>query len=1091
MSLQLIYGRSGSGKTKECFTAAKKLLGAGGKVLFLCPEHISLLAEKEIAADEELFGAESLSFGRLAARVFSKTGPVTADFVDTCTKTMMIKRLLLQNGKKLSVLASCSGDGGFAKSLFDTINTLKSACITPENLRTAAEKAEKTADKLKLCDIALIYEKYNGQFTGTVYDSADSLSLVCEKIEKFRLFSGYTVFADGFNGFSKAQYNVLRVLAKTADKLVVTCPADDLADADSRLFFRGVSMADILFTMAHENGIEVLPNIYLDKCRRPAENPELLHLEKNLFSYPAKQYEDKTENITLYTACSYEGEAELAARTVYEMCRGGNYRYRDFAVVCRKPEIYNSVIKKVFGDYNIPVYTNEKINIVKNPFVHEFLSAFDVITGRFSANSVIRWVKADFHGENTEDIYLLENYITASGSSEKMWRGELKYNGGLGERDFDAVKQCSKRVFKEILRFADNLKGRKTFKSVTAALKQLLDGCGCEEYIINRSASLDAQTAQMFVLAYNGLIDTVNKMCGIFGAAPVTTEKYLEILLSGLSGCDIGQIPQTADSVTVSEPDLFKEEKKVIFVLGANDGVLPKGYLNEGLLSDSDKKLMSDCGFDAPDTSIIKHRAENYLMYSVFTMPSDKLFITYSDADFDGNTLEPSRIIPRILSVFKNCTHIKQVYEKRSALALADAVIPAFNRLTAGKFGANSETAEEWFLKKRPEMYEIIRRAESFDNNPGRLREDIVRGLYGAVPQYSISKAEQFNRCAYSYFLSYGLRAKPRLENKVNPADTGTIMHEIIERFVTENKDNFKNISDAECEKQAAEITAEVMRGYLSDSYFESSAGKIMQKKISRLMKGLLKNIAEYYRKSGFVLYGCEVDFGGENAAFEPIEITLENGVKVLLTGKIDRVDILKANDKYFVNVVDYKSSDKTIDYGQALFGLQLQLPVYIDAICRFLARRDGTVTVPAAILYCKIDYPPAEGSRDYTPEQIREEIKKNMRMRGLAVCHDETAEAMDGVFAVKPDATLSQLERLCEYSYKKLRDTVTDIMSGSISIMPSVSSGKKSCDYCDFFPVCEFDPLFDNGCRYVSKIKREEFFEYVGKMDAKSAKGN
>ncbi len=188
---------------------------------------------------------------------------------------------------------------------------------------------------------------------------------------------------------------------------------------------------------------------------------------------------------------------------------------------------------------------------------------------------------------------------------------------------------------------------------------------------------------------------------------------------------------------------------------------------------------------------------------------------------------------------------------------------------------------------------------------------------------------------------------------------------------------------------------------------------------------------------------------------------------------------------------MDYKSSDKTIDYGQALFGLQLQLPVYIDAICRFLAtaRRHGDC--PAAILYCKIDYPPAEGSRDYTPEQIREEIKKNMRMRGLAVCHDETAEAMDGIFAVKPDATLSQLERLCEYSYKKLRDTVTDIMSGSISIMPSVSSGKKSCDYCDFFPVCEFDPLFDNGCRYVSKIKREEFFDYVGKMDAKSAKGN
>ncbi len=52
-----------------------------------------------------------------------------------------------------------------------------------------------------------------------------------------------------------------------------------------------------------------------------------------------------------------------------------------------------------------------------------------------------------------------------------MWRSELKYNGGLSDRDFDTVKQCSKRVFKEILRFADNLKGRKTFKKRDRGVK--------------------------------------------------------------------------------------------------------------------------------------------------------------------------------------------------------------------------------------------------------------------------------------------------------------------------------------------------------------------------------------------------------------------------------------------------------------------------------------------------------------------------------------------------------------------------------------------------------------------------------------------
>ena len=54
----------------------------------------------------------------------------------------------------------------------------------------------------------------------------------------------------------------------------------------------------------------------------------------------------------------------------------------------------------------------------------------------------------------------------------------------------------------------------------------------------------------------------------------------------------------------------------------------------------------------------------------------------------------------------------------------------------------------------------------------------------------------------------------------------------------------------------------------------------------------------------------------------------LSNGLTMSLNGVIDRIDEYSGDEGSYFRIVDYKSSDKTIDYGQALFGLQLQLPV-------------------------------------------------------------------------------------------------------------------------------------------------------------------
>jgi len=136
-------------------------------------------------------------------------------------------------------------------------------------------------------------------------------------------------------------------------------------------------------------------------------------------------------------------------------------------------------------------------------------------------------------------------------------------------------------------------------------------------------------------------------------------------------------------------------------------------------------------------------------------------------------------------------------------------------------------------------------------------------------------------------------------------------------------------------------------------------------------------------------------------------------------------------------------------------------------------------------MLYCKIDYSPVGGDRNYPEEKIKEEIKNNLKMKGLVIDSVDVSEAMGTAYAVKPDVTKHQVEAMCKNAYKKIKGTIDEIMTGNINIIPANSNGRSSCEYCDYASVCSFDPLFGNVQKYIGKISKEEYFEYVAKMDS------
>lgn len=104
--------------------------------------------------------------------------------------------------------------------------------------------------------------------------------------------------------------------------------------------------------------------------------------------------------------------------------------------------------------------------------------------------------------------------------------------------------------------------------------------------------------------------------------------------------------------------------------------------------------------------------------------------------------------------------------------------------------------------------------------------------------------------------------------------------------------------------------------------------------------------------------------------------------------GKIDRVDIAKDEEGRYLRIIDYKSSNHTINLNDALYGLQLQLLTYLDAVCKF---EDAEA---AAVLYFNLIEEKLDKRK--TAEEIEEDIKKNFRMKGLVVSSVKLVKMQD-----------------------------------------------------------------------------------------------
>ncbi|GAA0071204.1 helicase-exonuclease AddAB subunit AddB [Clostridium sardiniense] len=1139
MGIRFIYGRAGSGKSRFCLEQIRKKLDnkEQNKLILLVPEQYTFQTENkllDIAGEKALLRAQVLSFKSMAQRVFDECGGRVHQNMKDEGKSMLIYKLLQEKGEELEYFNKIARQQGFIDIVSKTLTEFKKYNISQEVLLDGAERAEDEELKEKLNDLADLYNEYNRRIENNVIDGDDELTILANKLKGCNIYEGAEIWIDEFTTFTPQQLEVIRELAFSASKINITLCMDESGngkDSEVTDIFNALkSTENRIIKLMEENNIGYLEPINLNKeyPYRFKDSEELKHIEKHFFTYPFRIYSGKNKDVRLYKANNSYDEIDMIAKDIIRLVRDKEYRYKDIAVVCRDIGAYEKITSVVFNQYDIPYFLDKKIEVLSNPLVILIMSAFEIFIQNWSYESVFKYLKSGLIKIDRNYIDILENYILAHGLKGYRWTTE-EVNDGYFEsedvyenQDELLIKEIMEEVRAPLMTFHKKIKGEKSVREVCTAIYELL----LELDVFNRidewievfsEEGLEGKIKE-YEQVPSMVMEILDQAVDVIGDDEVSPKEFYKVLNAGFETKEIGVIPVALDQVNIGDIARVKgREVKALYIVGVNDGVLPAASKDEGILSDRDRDILKDMGIELASTTKARAFEEQYMVYTALTIPSRYLMVTYPMADFEGKSLRPSIIIPRLKRILSNLKEESDIFnypQKYDKFNKITTPVPTFNELIlALRKQADREEVDgywrdvfSWYMKHEgfEEKTSTIFKGIDYSNTGEIIPREKIRKLYqneNGNLRFSVSRLEKYAECPFSYFVQYGLKAKDRKIYEFSAPDLGSFMHEILDKFtnkVKEEKLVWSELNREKCREIVGSLIDVKLKEDANSILNSTKRYKYFTDRFKRVITKSVSIISEQMKRGEFEVFRNEFEFGAMDGG-EPIKLDLPTGERVYLTGRIDRIDTLNMDGNTYLRVIDYKSGAKKFDLTELYYGIQIQLLVYLDALLRNSEHILNTGAVPGAILYFKIDDPIIKSNKGLDDEEIQKQVLDKLKMNGLILKDAKLVRAMDNTMetysliipaSFKKDgdfssrssvATEEQFNILREYVNMKMIELCTDMLSGKIKIEPTKNSQRAYCNYCDYSAICQFDTsIKDNKYKLIIKKSDDEVWQKI-----------
>ena len=1110
MGLKIIYGRAGSGKSEYCFREISKIIDKEKNIYLITPEQFSFTAEKrlmETVGKKAIINAEVITLSRMADRALQDIGETRKSLSKT-GKAMLVFDILNKNKKNLKFLGKSDENIDLG---INSITELKKHGVTTEKLKEEIQNIESKYLQTKLEDILLLYENYEQAINSEYIEETDKLTKLSQHIQEIEFLKDSIIYIDEFSGFTFPEYQVIKELAKVTKEINITICTDKLEipeKPDTDIFYSSKITINKLVQILEKENIKPEKAIYLEDSPR-FKTKELKFLEKNIYNKKSTKYAEKVENLHLFLAKNQYTEIEYVAKEITKLVRDKKLRYREIGIITKDIEKYSNLAKAIFTKYNIPVFIDEKRELNQNIIIQYILSIFDIMQKNFSKESVFNYAKMGFLKIDQEDIFELENYCTKWGIKQNKWKKDFKYE--INEEDkkqkIEHLNELRKIIINPILKLKDEIQKEKTAENITKKIYEFIQENNIEEKLQEKIEKLEENgnidLANEYKESYQVLIDILDEIVNIFSKKNLSIEEYYQILKIGLKNSGLGKIPGTQDQVTIGDVERSRSHKvKAIFIIGINDGSFPSIKKEEGFLGDEDRQILKQDGIELAKGTLENLYEDNFNIYKALATAENEIYLSYCSADNEGKSLRPSVLIHKIKKIYPELQETSDVvntkYEITNKLATYEELLENIAKKQEGKEVEKIwNTVYNYYIKSEDMKQKLKQDLEgiNYTNIPQNLDSNLVEKLYGNTLTTSVSKLERYQSCNFSYYLQYGLKLKEKEELKVQNFDTGSFMHETIDTFFKKVKEQNIKLGDLIAdEEKIKEIVNKIIEEELENgknySFKETAKYKILVRRLKRIISKALKFIIESLVYSDFSIEGTEIEFD-KKGKYKPIEIPLENGKKVEIIGKIDRIDTAMSEDGKYLRIIDYKSSAKNIDLNEVYAGLQIQLLTYLDAACK---EED---LIPAGVLYFGLIEQMIKADKKITEQEIDNKLRENFKMKGLILADVKVIEMQDnnlkngGTSKIIPAGITSkgeinkrstsgvnseEFKILQKYIIKTIKEISKEILKGRIELKPYNKKGKTPCEYCSYKSICGFDTrLCNNTYNFIDKKSNDD----------------
>ncbi|MDE6149050.1 MAG: PD-(D/E)XK nuclease family protein, partial [Ruminococcus sp.] len=693
------------------------------------------------------------------------------------------------------------------------------------------------------------------------------------------------------------------------------------------------------------------------------------------------------------------------------------------------------------------------------------------------------------------DICDIENYCITWNVEGNMWDNEFTAPAD-DISNLNRINETRKQIMQPLSEFKNSCTNASA-KDICLALYKLLDEIKLSQQMFSKikiassDSEKDFELAREFKQLWKTVLSAVSAIYNRFDDEKISLREFSDIFNLMISGMTVSKPPQTVDCIRIASTNHSRlSDVKIAFVMEANSGVFPADISNNGLLTNNDKKKLEELKLNVSSSAMRQIEGEKLNVYLALTMPEDKLYVTYSESDFQGSSKRPSIIISMLKRMFGN---IETKAQDIPIDFFCTSYRTAFYKYLEKSSDRNSLIASIRESLKYSDFYEskLNYVSSASKKQEHKLSDEMAKKLFFSQDMnLSATRVKDYYSCPFSYYCKYGLKLKAPSPVEINPINTGNLIHSCFEKIMSIKDQNdkktynndFPKLTDKVIKARIHEEFINYTNEFLGGNFGKTPSFIAAMNRLENSAFFAVKNIQTEFADSLFIPQAFEYNLTKDNGE-SILQLKLDDDIKINIRGSIDRADVYKAeNGDQYIRIVDYKTGDTTLRLEELYNGLNLQMLIYLLAVTQRIndLNQKGNLK-PSAILYSHINFVKA----GFTPDEI-ESLKNGedldyelVRKRastykpdGMMIENEFTLKAMNKRFsgAFTPFKFTSKGEisgngkkpvseeyflGLEQFALMKLYEMADKLKCGEIFADPIETSKFLTCTYCDYWSIC------------------------------------